>query len=132
MYSWKITTEEYIHRAKAVHGDKYSYELTEYVDRNTFITVTCPIHGPFKVHPYTHVRLGTGCSKCAQDKTIKTCSLTTESFIKRAKEYMVHPTFRVIDSVQKKKTAEQIVYLNNDKQMYNHEQQFSISCVGSL
>lgn len=88
MYSWKITTEEYIRRAKTVHGDKYSYELTKYVDRNTPITITCPIHGPFKVHPYTHVRLGTGCSKCALDKTIRTCSMTTESFIKRAKEYI--------------------------------------------
>ncbi len=34
------------------------------------------------------------------------------------------------DSVLKKKTAEQIVYLNNDKQMYSNEQQFSISCLG--
>lgn len=33
---------------------------------------------------------------------------------------------------KKKKTAEQIVYLNNDKQMYSHEQQFSISCLGSI
>ena len=31
-----------------------------------------------------------------------------------------------------KKTAEQFVYLNNHKQMYSYEQQFSISCVGSL
>lgn len=38
---------------------------------------------------------------------------------------MVHPTFRVIVWIKKKKTAEQIVYLNNDQQMYNHEQQFS-------
>ena len=34
--------------------------------------------------------------------------------------------------VIKKKTAEQFVYLNNHKQMYKDEQQFSISCVGSL
>ena len=88
MYSWKITTEEYILRAKSVHGDKYGYELTKYVDRNTPITITCPTHGPFKINPYTHVRLGTGCSACARDKTIKTCSLTTESFIERAKEYI--------------------------------------------
>ena len=34
--------------------------------------------------------------------------------------------------VRKKKTAEQFVYLNKHKQMYKYEQQFSISCVGSL
>ena len=46
---------------------------------------------------------------------------------------VVHPTFRVIDNcIQNKKTAEFIVYLNNYKQMYNYEQQFSISCLGAL
>lgn len=34
--------------------------------------------------------------------------------------------------VRKKKTAEQFVYLNNHKQMYKNEQQFSISCFWSL
>ena len=34
MYSWEITTEEYIRRAKAVHGNKYSYEQTEYAEFN--------------------------------------------------------------------------------------------------
>ena len=31
-----------------------------------------------------------------------------------------------------KKTAEHFVYLNNHKQMYKYEQQFSISCLGSV
>ena len=31
---------------------------------------------------------------------------------------------------KKKKTAEQIVYLNKQQQMYSYEQQFSISCLG--
>lgn len=86
--NWKITNEEYIQRAKSVHGDRYRYELTEYVDRNTKITVTCKVHGPFLVNPYTHIRLGCGCMKCANDKMKKTCALTTESFIARAKEYI--------------------------------------------
>lgn len=88
MMSWNITTEEYIQRAKAVHGDKYGYELTEYVDRNTFITIICKTHGPFKIHPYTHIRLGCGCSACANDKKKDKFALTSESFIERAKEYI--------------------------------------------
>ena len=36
------------------------------------------------------------------------------------------------DSFLKRKTAEQIVYLNCDQQMHSYEQQFSISCLGSL
>lgn len=87
-YKWDITTEEYIERAKSVHGDRYSYEQTEYIDRSTFITIICKKHGPIKVNPYTHIRLGTGCSKCALEKTKKTCTLTQEQFIERAKEYI--------------------------------------------
>ena len=34
--------------------------------------------------------------------------------------------------INKKKTAEEFVFLNNHKQIYKYEQQFSISCVGSL
>ena len=33
---------------------------------------------------------------------------------------------------KKKKTTGHIVYLNNHKQIYPYEQQFSISCVGSV
>ena len=36
------------------------------------------------------------------------------------------------DTLLKKKTAEQIVYLNKHKQMYSNEQQFSISCLGVI
>ena len=36
------------------------------------------------------------------------------------------------DSFLKRQTAQQIVYLNCDQQMYSYEQQFSISCLGSL
>lgn len=32
--------------------------------------------------------------------------------------------------IGEKKTAEHFVYLNNHKQIYNNEQQFSISCMG--
>ena len=35
-------------------------------------------------------------------------------------------------SIEQKKTAEHFVYLNNHKQIYKNEQQFSISCMGAL
>ena len=53
--------------------------------------------------------------------------------------YLLTLTFPILgssdisrDSLLKKKTAAQIVYLNKHKQTYNYEQQFSISCVGSI
>lgn len=86
MMSWKITTEEYIQRAKAVHGDKYGYELTEYVDVNTLITITCKIHGAIKVNPCTHIRCGSGCIECARDEKLRTAPKDTESFIKKSRK----------------------------------------------
>ena len=35
-------------------------------------------------------------------------------------------------SIEQKKTAEHFVYLNNHKQIYKNEQQFSIPCMGAL
>ena len=84
MMSWKIKTEEYIQRAKAVHGDKYGYELTEYVDRKTFITITCKNHGPIKVNPWSHIKCGSGCIECARDEKLRTAPKDTESFIEKS------------------------------------------------
>lgn len=56
-----------------------------------------------------------------------------KDFLNNVEKDTVHPTFGVIVWIKKKKkTAEQIVYLNNHKQMYNYEQQFSISCLGAI
>ena len=73
------TTEEFIEEAKKVHNNKYNYSKTTYINAKSPITVICPIHGEFKQRPDIHLS-GHGCPKCT-DK-----SLTTEIFIKKAKE----------------------------------------------
>ena len=48
-------------------------------------------------------------------------------------KYKVHPTFRVIMLYyRRRKLLVILVYLNNHKQMYKYEQQFSISCLGAI
>ena len=44
----KLTQEEFIARAKAVHGDKYDYTLVNYVNCTTKVKIICPIHGVFE------------------------------------------------------------------------------------
>ena len=58
----KMTTAEFIARAKEVHGDKYDYSKTEYVDAQTKVCVTCPVHGDFFQLPGHHLK-GHGFSK---------------------------------------------------------------------
>ena len=67
------TREEFIMKARAVHGDKYNYDKVEYVNNHTLVTITCPIHGDFPQTPGNHKR-GNGCPYCAieaQTKTVK-------------------------------------------------------------
>ena len=61
----KLTTEEFVHRARLVHGDKYDYSKTIYVNSKTEVVITCKKHGDFKMLPYNHVRLGCDCQECA-------------------------------------------------------------------
>ena len=57
------TTEEFIAKAKLIHKDRYDYSKTVYVNKNTKVIITCPIHGDFEQAPLSHLS-GCGCSKC--------------------------------------------------------------------
>lgn len=71
------TKEEFVEDAIKVHGDKYNYTQTIYINSKTHVEVRCQIHGPFSVIPGNHITRGTGCPKCAHNaqKTRKTTPL---------------------------------------------------------
>ena len=58
-----MTTDEWIARAKSIHGDKYDYSRTVYVNQRTNVEIICPIHGVFTQKADSHIR-GYGCRKC--------------------------------------------------------------------
>ena len=45
--SKKLTTKEFIERAKNVHGDKYDYSKVNYINCEEKVCIICPIHGEF-------------------------------------------------------------------------------------
>ena len=81
------TKEEFIDKAKTIHGDKYDYSKVEYVNNRTKVCIICPEHGEFWQTPYNHVGQKQGCPKCGH-KTIsdKKKTITTEEWVKRARE----------------------------------------------
>ena len=82
------TTEEFIEKAKKVHGNKYDYSKVEYIDKLTPVIIICPKHGEFTQTPDTHLN-GSGCQKCGMEKSKKTAvsqKLTTEKFIEKARK----------------------------------------------
>ena len=58
-----INTENLIKKCMKVHNNKYTYENTEYINADTKICVTCPVHGDFYILPFNHLN-GQGCPKC--------------------------------------------------------------------
>lgn len=56
------THEEFIAKALAVHGHRYTY-VTKYTHSQAPVTVMCPLHGEFNQLPAIHLR-GHGCVKC--------------------------------------------------------------------
>lgn len=63
----KLTTEQFIERARAVHGDKYDYSKVNYVNNSTKVTIICPKHGEFEQIPNSHL-LGKGCRECGYEQ----------------------------------------------------------------
>ena len=77
----RLNTEEFIRRAREIHGDYYDYSLVNYIKGDVEVTIICPKHGPFKQKPRVHL-ISRGCAKCGSEKNC----LTTEEFIARAKK----------------------------------------------
>lgn len=76
----KLTTEEFIEKARKVHGDKYDYSKADYKNNKTKITIICSKHGKFQQTPSDHL-FGAGCPKCPRNK-----GLSSEEFLKKARE----------------------------------------------
>lgn len=63
----KLTTAEFINRAKVIHGDKYDYNLVDYKGRKTKVKIICPVHGIIEQSPESHLS-GKGCQKCYHNR----------------------------------------------------------------
>lgn len=84
----KLTTKEFIEKAKQIHGDEYDYSRTEYVNKRTKVCIICPKHGEFWQNPYSHITKH-GCPICGNEKAIsfnKKRISSMEEFINKARK----------------------------------------------
>lgn len=76
----RLTTEQFIEKAKGKHGDKYDYSLVDYKNNEIKITIICKNKHCFHQKPKSHLT-GSGCPHCAG------CGIIDlEEFINRARE----------------------------------------------
>lgn len=68
-----MNTEEFVEKARQVHGDKYDYSKVVYEKSNVKVCIICPKHGAFWQRPYYHLR-GQGCphKECVRAKLEET------------------------------------------------------------
>jgi very-short-patch-repair endonuclease len=79
----KLTTKEFITKAKLVHGDKYVYDLTKYIVNSKKVTITCQTHGNFQQIPNSHLN-GNGCHECGRILTDTKRLYSTSDVIEKA------------------------------------------------
>jgi len=73
----KLTTENFIARARTVHGNKYNYSTSYFNGGKQKIIISCPFHGDFNQQATSHL-MGNGCPKCVGRNK------TTSEFISEA------------------------------------------------
>lgn len=61
----RISAAEWWERSSKKHNNKYTCDLSKYVDQNTLILIVCPIHGEFQQKPVYHLH-GRGCPECGR------------------------------------------------------------------
>lgn len=104
----KLTTQEFIDRARTVHGDRYDYRLVNYSNNTAPVDILCEIHGVFKQKPAHHLA-HKGCRKCSDERNAVVRTKDTKSFIERAKE--IHGNkYRYALSVYQKALIKVIIY----------------------
>ena len=75
-----LTQEQFLQKAKAVHGDKYDFSKAVYTVGNNKVCVICPTHGEFLIAA-RNLLSGAGCRACARAP-----KYNTESFIAKAQK----------------------------------------------
>lgn len=83
----KLTTQEFIEKAKQIHGDKYDYSKVQYINNSTKVTIICPIHGEFQQLPKDHIGKKSNCPICGAISRIDNQQKsTTTQFVEKAKK----------------------------------------------
>lgn len=88
----RLTTEEFIKKAREVHGDTYDYSNVVYINYDTKIKIISKHHGEFIQTPNSHLQ-GKGCTKCGKQKAyknrktvLKKKRMSQDEFVQRATE----------------------------------------------
>lgn len=84
--SKKLTTEEFVQKVKQIHGDKYDYSKTQYINIHKDVCIICSKHGEFWQRADNHICKKYGCPKCKTEKIGNLKRKSLEQFIEDARK----------------------------------------------
>lgn len=102
----RLTTEQFVAKAKSVHGDRFDYSETNYIDSKTKVKIICREHGVFEQTPGNHLQ-GMSCLLCGFKNAGQYHKKDTESFIAEAK--LIHGDFYDYSLTRYKGAREKLV-----------------------
>lgn len=112
----KLTREEFIEKAKAIHGNLYDYSLSKYDNSHTPLDIICPKHGVFQQRANDHLN-GHGCPICGNAKPVS-------DWEKEVREYISSLGIKVEYSIRG------ILDNNMEIDIYLPEHKIGIECDG--
>ncbi|NCC41255.1 MAG: DUF723 domain-containing protein [Gammaproteobacteria bacterium] len=81
----KLTQEEWLERARKVHGDRYDYSRAVYTLSSQKVTIGCPEHGWFEQGAAQHL-YGKGCPECGKLLCAEKRAIPFAEFVSLARE----------------------------------------------
>jgi len=84
-FKQRLTNEEFIEKAKKIHGDKYDYSKVDYQTSGHKITLICPKHKDFELEASSHLQ-GCGCQRCGIESRAEFWRLDVNDIIRRANQ----------------------------------------------
>jgi hypothetical protein len=81
-----LTTDQFIERARAKHGDKYDYGKVVYVNSHVKVDIICKVHGIVSQLPRDHLK-SQGCPECWGGKKSNTTHFIEKARLKHGDLY---------------------------------------------
>jgi hypothetical protein len=82
-----LSQQQFIEKARSVHGNKYDYSQAIYIKSNDPVNIICKIHGGFNQRPSKHL-LGQGCPTCGKLLVADSHLYSHDEFVHQAR--LVH------------------------------------------
>lgn len=80
-----LTKEQWVEKAKEIHGDRYDYSESNYLGNQQFLRIGCNTHGMFTQKAGVHLQ-GSGCQQCGWTLAGSAHKVDFDVFVSQARE----------------------------------------------